>query len=245
MARTTKPTLGSLMRALRERFGLTLKEMSTRTGVPFSTLAKVEHDRLTLTYDKLQMISDRLNIRMSELFAGPDEESAAVVNGRRSLATHASALQITTPNYDYVYMSPELRNKAMIPMLARMKARSLDEFGPLIRHHGEEFAYVIKGEIVLHTEFYSPVTLRAGDGFYIDSTMGHAYLAVEGAEEPLIVGTCSARQEELLDNAKAQTGASQHGASSPAPAARPRGHTASAKKPATRMPRRAAKPRRN
>ncbi len=46
--------------------------MSERTGIPLSTLAKVEHDRLTLTYDKLQQISQRLNLRMSELFSEAD-----------------------------------------------------------------------------------------------------------------------------------------------------------------------------
>src|SRR3954470_9395939 len=64
-----RPTLGGLLRSLRSRNGWTLKEMSKRTGIPLSTLAKVEHDRLTLTYDKLQQLSERLKIRMSDLFA--------------------------------------------------------------------------------------------------------------------------------------------------------------------------------
>jgi len=37
--------------------------MSGRTDIPVSTLSKVEHDRLTLTYDKLVQLSQRLNIR--------------------------------------------------------------------------------------------------------------------------------------------------------------------------------------
>ncbi len=53
----------------------TLKEMSKRTGIPLSTLAKVEHDRLTLSYDKLQQLSERLKIRMSDLFAEPGNGS--------------------------------------------------------------------------------------------------------------------------------------------------------------------------
>ena len=62
------PTLGNLMRTLRTRNGWTLQEMSDKTGIPRSTLAKVEHDRLTLGYDKLLQISQRLKMRMSELF---------------------------------------------------------------------------------------------------------------------------------------------------------------------------------
>ena len=76
-------TIGSLLRALRARNDWTLKEMSERCGIPLSTLSKVEHDRLTLTYDKLLQLSQRLNIRMSELFAEQDESTEPAVTARR------------------------------------------------------------------------------------------------------------------------------------------------------------------
>ena len=84
------PTLGSLLRGLRARNDWTLKEMSERTGIPLSTLSKVEHDRLTLTYDKLLQLSQRLNIRMSELFAEADARRT-----RRSPRAAASAASTT------------------------------------------------------------------------------------------------------------------------------------------------------
>ncbi len=64
----------------------TLKEMSERTGIPLSTLSKVEHDRLTLTYDKLLQLSQRLNMRMSDLFTEADQAPM-----RRSPRAAASA----------------------------------------------------------------------------------------------------------------------------------------------------------
>ena len=51
------PTIGGLLRSLRTRKGWTLKQMSEQSGIPLSTLSKVEHDRLTLTYDKLLQLS--------------------------------------------------------------------------------------------------------------------------------------------------------------------------------------------
>ncbi len=200
-----KPTLGSRMKALRARYGLTLKEMSQRVGLPFSTLAKVEHDRLTLTYDKLQAISERLNIRMSELFAEPEDENVAVANGRRSIGTLAAALPVSTPNYDYYYLSPELRRKDMVPVLARLKARSLEEFGEMVRHEGQEFVYVLEGRVMVHTEFYAPITLSPGESVYIDSRMAHAY-TTEAGDPALVICVCSSTQEELLDNAARQAG---------------------------------------
>ena len=63
------PTLGALMRGVRNRAGWTLKQMSEKSGIPVSTLSKVEHDRLTLTYDKLFQFAQRIGMSMSELFA--------------------------------------------------------------------------------------------------------------------------------------------------------------------------------
>ena len=112
------PTLGSLLKGLRSRKGWTLKEMSAETGIPVSTLSKVEHDRLTLTYDKLMQLSQRLGIRLSELFAEPAErEEDRAVTGRRSIGRADRAVRVTTPNYDYHYMCPELRQKMMIPII--------------------------------------------------------------------------------------------------------------------------------
>ncbi len=204
MSPAPAPTLGSLMRALRNRHGLTLKQMSTITGIPFSTLAKVEHDRLTLTYDKLQLISDRLNVRMADLFAEPEGSAPVVANSRRSVATLSTALSVATPNYDYFYLSPELRQKDMIPIVSRVKARSLAEFGDMIRHDGQEFLYVLEGRIDVHTEFYDPATLSVGESIYIDSRMGHAYVLSAGCDDALALCVCSTTQEELLDNASRQ-----------------------------------------
>lgn len=195
-----QPTLGTLVRALRSRNGWTLKEMSVRSGIPVSTLSKVEHDRLTLTYDKLLQLSQRLNIRMSELFAENDSAVEAPVTARRSIGDLDHAVRVNTPNYDYYYLCTELRRKRMIPVITRVRAKSVEEFGDLVHHSGEEFIYIVSGRIVVHTEFYDPVTLDTGESIYIDSNMGHAYVAAEGCDEAVVLGVCSSAEDGLMDS---------------------------------------------
>ncbi|MEG3181328.1 helix-turn-helix domain-containing protein [Sphingomonas sp. LT1P40] len=198
--RAAPPTLGTVMRGIRARHGWTLKEMSAKSGIPVSTLSKVEHDRLTLSYDKLQQLSQRLNIRMSDLFAEGSDDSVPRVTGRRSLGTMDQAVRVTTDNYDYNYLCTDLRRKRMIPLITRIRAHSAREFGDLVRHQGEEFIYVIEGRIEVHTEFYDPVTLGPGETIYIDSSMGHAYVVAEGCDEALVLGVCSSADEGLMDS---------------------------------------------
>lgn len=194
-------TLGQIIRGIRTDNKWTLKEMSLKTGIPVSTLSKVEHNRLTLTYDKLQQLSLRLNIRMSELFAENETSSnKKPIMARRSLGTSEDAFQVKTDNYDYYYLCTELRRKRMIPIITKVRAQSVEQFGALEQHQGEEFIYVIKGSIEVHTDFYDVITLTVGQSIYLDSTMGHAYIAADGCEEAVVLGVCSSEEEGLMDS---------------------------------------------
>ncbi len=194
----TPPTLGSLLKALRGRSGWTLKQMSEKSGIPVSTLSKIEHDRLSLTYDKLQDLSRRLGMRMSELFAEGVDDAGQAVTARRSIGDIERSVRVQTPNYDYHYLCTEVRRKRMVPVISKIRARSPEEFGELVRHSGEEFIYVVSGKVVVRTEFYDPVTLEPGQCIYIDSTMGHAYLAAEDCEEAEVLAVMSSADEDLM-----------------------------------------------
>ena len=194
------PTLGALIRRLRSREGWTLKQMSAKCGIPVSTLSKVEHDRLTLTYDKLFQLSQRLGLRMSELFVDTDDEAVPSVMARRSLADMERAIRVETPNYDYYYLCTELRRKRMIPVITRIRAKTPQQFGDLVHHAGEEFVYVLKGRVVVNTEFYDPVVLGEGESIYLDSSMGHAYLAAEGCNQAEVLGVMSSAEEDLMQS---------------------------------------------
>ena len=69
-----------------------------------------------------------------------------------------------------------------------------------MRHPGEEYIYVVEGAVAAYTEFYDPVELRAGESIYIDSTMGHAYLAAKGCNEAVVLAVCSSADENLLES---------------------------------------------
>jgi mannose-6-phosphate isomerase-like protein (cupin superfamily) len=150
---------------------------------------------VTLTYAKLQQLSTRLNMRMSELFADAPEPNEPAVTARRSVGRLDDAVRVNTKNYDYYYLGAELRRKRMIPVYTHIRAKSVAEFGELVRHSGEEFIYVLDGAVEVHTEFYDPVVLHAGESIYIDSNMGHAYIAAEGCDEALVLAVCSSADE--------------------------------------------------
>jgi hypothetical protein len=48
----------------------------------------------------------------------------------------------------------------------------------------------------VHLQFYTSVTLTAGQGIYLDSTMGHAYTAKD-CESALVLAVCSSEAPNL------------------------------------------------
>lgn len=195
----SKPaTLGAIVRRLRVERGWKLADMSAAVGIPLSTLSKIENDKLTLSYDKIQQLGRSLKVPLSALFAEPEPMGAEMtITGRRSIATLDRAVHVETRNYEYHYLCGDLRRRRMIPIHTRVTARSLDEFGELVRHPGEEFVYVLDGAVDLHTDFYAPTRLATGEGVYIDSNMGHAYVLAPGFEGAVMMVVCSADDDDL------------------------------------------------
>ena len=86
----------------------------------------------------------------------------------------------------------------MIPVISKIRAKTSEEFGELVHPVGEEFVYVLSGRVTVSTEHYDSVTLDVGQSIYIDSSMGHAYLAAEGCDEATVLAVMSSADEELL-----------------------------------------------
>lgn len=168
--------LHEALKVQRKKKGWSLRELSRRSGISVSALSKVERGELSLTYDKLQQLADGLGIEVAALFSKAGGNGPLQPNTRRSYSPADSGETIATANYLHRYTHTDLSRKAFTPIHAEVNARTLTEFGDLVKHQGEEYCYVLEGEVTLHTEHYAPLIVKAGESVYFDSTMGHAYI---------------------------------------------------------------------
>jgi transcriptional regulator with XRE-family HTH domain len=197
---------GAALKALRMQRGWTLAEVSDRTDLPVSTLSKIENDRMSLSYDKLARISAGLDVDISQLFTPQIVGNGAVVNGRRSITLSGQGQTIETDNYGHLYPAADFLNKRFVPVIAELHTRTLDEFGEMIRHQGEEYAYILEGTVEFHCELYAPLILHKGDSLYFDSGMAHAYLA--GESGPCrVLSICSGPESHIMDVVRHSDGA--------------------------------------
>jgi transcriptional regulator with XRE-family HTH domain len=170
--------LGRRLKALRRQNGWRIADVSQRTGLAVSTISKVENGRMSLTYDKLLQLAKGLALDFADLFGtAPSRHAPSFTTTRRSIDRQNDAAHVEVRGYHYWYLNTDLSDKLMTPILGQATVRTLEEFGELIRHPGEEWVFVIEGAIEVCTEFYKSVVLTVGECVYIDSNMGHAYLA--------------------------------------------------------------------
>lgn len=192
-------TGGAAVRRIRKSRKLTLEQLSQLTGIPTSSLSRIENTRLRLTVDKMHLLARALDVPVERLLGEPSAEvgdtpGVSVRAEGSSPATGAARMTIDR--------APERRPErfcdAMVHYLfGADETRALDcghfHFQPVsvwesefVRHPGEKVVYVIKGTAVAYVEGQEPVLLEEGDAVHMDSSAWHSVVAVNQPAEVLV-----------------------------------------------------------
>jgi len=161
--------------------GLSLRALSARAGLPYSTLSKLENGKMGLTYDKLIRLAQALNVDLKDIVVEGEDPPAPIAVGRRSITRAGEELDAESERHVHHYPAADLLGKMMIPIIIDVQATSVEELGGLVRHAGEEYLYVLSGTMELHSDLYAPLSLGPGDSVYFDSGMAHGYVRTSAA----------------------------------------------------------------
>jgi len=168
------------------------------TSIAQSTLSKIENDIISPGFDKVMLICQSLEIDITDLIKSkndPIEQKVSPV-ARLAITRKGDTTTVSTDHYFSNYVCSTISKKIMVPLVVDLKIREGEEKGlDMIRHQGEEFAYVLQGRVKLVLEHYEPVYLEEGDSVYFDSSMGHLYINA-GKGEARMLGVSLAREED-------------------------------------------------
>src|SRR6185295_20417628 len=206
------PAPSRAIRDVRIAQGLSLRALSARAGLPYSTLSKLENGKMTLTYDKLIRLAQALNVDIRDMLATPPERASPVALGRRSITRAGEGLDAESEKHLHHYPAADLLGKMMIPIIIDVQARSVEELGGLVRHGGEEYLYVLRGSMELHSDLYATLTLGPGDSIYFDSGMAHGYVRTS-AEPCTVLAVCAGQGiQQIAEAARKRQHLSEGGA---------------------------------
>jgi transcriptional regulator with XRE-family HTH domain len=165
-------SLGPRLKALRRTRGWTLEAASERTGLAKSTLSKIENGRMSPTVEVLLKLSQGFGVDLAGLFGEAGPAAAA-----RSLTRAGAGPRHETRSYSHELLGADLAEKRITPVRARVKARTLLDYGPLDQHEGQQFLLVLSGTVTMHFAGEAPFRLAIGDSLYFDARTPHAVLS--------------------------------------------------------------------
>lgn len=164
--------IGEKIKALRVRNGLTQEELADRSELSKGFISQLERDLTSPSIATLADILQCLGVSVAEFFAGDDDE------------------QVVFGDEDYFEkIDPELLNKVewIIPNAQKNAMEpirlSLEPGGqtyPDNPHEGEEFGYVLTGEIAIHLG-KKRYAAKAGESFYYTPSKRHYISSERGA----------------------------------------------------------------
>jgi len=165
-----KESLGDRIRRVREVRGLTIKDLSSRTGIDMDTLGRIESSRLMPALGQLVKLGKALDMKMGYFISPGVDKPMTVVrkHERRTVSRYGEARSMLY-GYSYESLAPDKGNRLMEPFVVTLVPSETEE---LSTHAGQEFLYVLEGEIKVqvgeHADFLKP-----GDAVYYDSDQPH------------------------------------------------------------------------
>lgn len=164
MARNSKrKSLGQRLKRLREDRGMSIESLANETGQARDYLEKVENDEVIPPVAVLLTLGRALEVDSGELLK--DDENAETAQKR------AQAVRTRTDHYSYRVLTPEALHKHLKGFRVTIEPVS-DLDGPGYQHEGEEFVYVLSGQVRV-TVGDNVNDLKAGDSLHFNSGVTH------------------------------------------------------------------------
>ncbi len=166
--------IGSKIKRLRVRLGLTQEELASRTELTKGFISQLERDITSPSIATLMDILEALGTNVSEFFSDREEDGLSVFTAEDMFLKEDEEAGVTVR-----WLVTNAQRNALEPILVTLASgASTEKDDP---HEGEEFGYVLSGTITLVCADQKR-KVRRGDAFYFRPTGVH-YLTNSGKTE--------------------------------------------------------------
>lgn len=160
--------VGARLRMVRDRFGLSQRELAKRAGVTNGTISLIEQNRVSPSVSSLKKVLEGLPMTLADFFTfDSDPEQARVFYQAHELPNLGNE-QIR------LLLVGTAHDKRDIAILREVYEAGADTGPDMLTHDGQEGGVVIKGSIEVTVNNESRV-LGPGDAYYFDSRLPHRF----------------------------------------------------------------------
>ena len=165
--------VGSKIKGIRESKNISIEEISERSGLSTDQIISIENDQYLPSLGPLIKIARALGVRLGTFLDDNDELGPVVCRAeeRNSSISFSNGATDARTHMEYHSLAKQKAGRHMEPFIIDIQPSEEKNF-KLSAHEGEEFIYVMEGEVEIEygKEKYN---LKVGDSIFYDSIVEH------------------------------------------------------------------------
>jgi transcriptional regulator with XRE-family HTH domain len=164
--------VGEKIKVLRERKGLSLKDLADSTGFSTALLSQMENHLVSPSLGTMIKLARAMGVKVGDFLGETEGEPFTIVrkDERKNVSRFASKDGVKY-GYSYESLGFDKKDRHMEPFIVTLEPATVKAMKTSV-HEGEEFIFVLEGEMEVilgnHTDILYP-----GDSIYYDSTIPH------------------------------------------------------------------------
>jgi transcriptional regulator with XRE-family HTH domain len=167
--------IGVKIKALRLQCGLTQEELADRCELTKGYISQLENELTSPSIQTLVDILNALGTTIAEFFSQDKEEQ--VVFGENDF------FEKVAPDHKITWLVPNAQKNEMEPI--RLTIEPMSALSQDMPHEGEEFGFVLSGQVVLHLG-KREYNVKRGEAFYFVCSKTH-YLENKTSKQAVVL----------------------------------------------------------
>ncbi len=172
--------IGSKLKELREEKNLTVKQLAERSGCTTSMISQIEHGKSDPSISMLKKLAGALETNIVDFFIDPN-----IINEEFLHVKPEERIDIKLPRWNAHIQSfiKSTSDKKMHPFYTKIKPGGGSK--GMYSHEGEEFVYVLSGELSIKVGSES-FNVKSGEAVYFKSHIPHDWINESREDTELI-----------------------------------------------------------
>lgn len=180
--------VGAKIKGFRESKDLSIEEISERSGLTAEQITSIENDRNLPSLGPLIKIARALGVRLGTFLDDNDAIGPVVCRAedreKESSISFSNGATDARKHMEYHPLAQQKAGRHMEPFIIDINPTEAPDF-KLSDHEGEEFIYVMNGEIEVEYG-KQKYTLKEGDSIFYDSIVKHHVHGVAGQSAKIL-----------------------------------------------------------
>jgi transcriptional regulator with XRE-family HTH domain len=189
--------IGERIKSLRTRKQMSLDDASRESGIPQSVISGIEDLSVSPPLGDIISLAKAFNVSVGEVFGDSADSPFCIVKSddRKTVSRFGSAGG-KSGGYSYESLGYQKQNRHMEPFLVALTPVEDPRLVEPNQHVGEEFLYVLKGQVEIRLSGITDV-LNPGDSIYYDSNLPHV-VSCHGNDPATVLAVIYARKELMI-----------------------------------------------